>query len=386
MRLDPNDPQAIYNAALSRLALGELDAAEALFGRVIALNPSDFDAWLNRSTLRRQTTGANHVAALRALLERLPDGHEGSVPLHHALAKELEDLGEYDASFAHLQAGASARRQRLSYEVADDEQAMQGIATRFADPMNDEPGHDSERAILVLGLPRSGTTLVDRIVSSHSQVASLGEVHALPFALMHTVGPHRDRADLIERSAHCDFELLGRRYVGALSGYGESAPRLLDKTPFNLLYLGVLRRALPKAKVIHLRRDPVDACYAMYKTLFRSGYPFSYSLQDVGRFTIAYHRLMAHWRRVLPDWFLDVDYESLVSDTEGEVRRILDFLGLPFEPACLSPHKQSAPVATASAVQVRAPIHRESVQRWRCYERQLAPLAGKLREAGLPVT
>jgi hypothetical protein len=178
---------------------------------------------------------------------------------------------------------------------------------------------------------------------------------------------------------------LGERYVRGLTGFGESAKHLVDKTPFNLLYLGVIRRALPNARVIHLRRDPMDSCYAMYKTLFHSGYPFSYSLQDVGRFTIAYYRLMAHWRAIMPGWFLDLDYEALVTDTETQVRKLLDFFGLPFEAACMSPHKLPSPVATASASQVRQPIYRSSVQRWRSYERQLAPLARKLHEAGLPV-
>jgi hypothetical protein len=363
-----------------------MDEAEALFNRVIHLDPADYDAWLNRSTLRRQRADDNHVQQLEYVLQQLPAGHDGEVPLNYALAKELEDLGEYPRSFRNLQQGAAARRRRLSYDVAEDEAAMREIAAAFATaPDAAVTGHDCGRPIMVLGLPRSGTTLVDRVLSSHSQVASLGEVHALPFALMLTVGAHQDRSELIRRSSDCDFRALGERYCLALDGYGENAARLIDKTPFNLLYLGIVRRALPQAKVIHLRRHPLDSCYAMYKTLFRSGYPFSYSLQDVGRFYIAYYRLMEHWRRVLPGWFLDVDYEALVSNTEPEVRRMLEFLELPFEASCLAPHEQTAPVATASAAQVRQPIYRSSVQRWKSYAQQLAPLANKLREAGIPV-
>lgn len=387
MELRPDDPVAVYKAASSSLSLGRIDQAEKLYERAIFLRPDDYDAWYNRSTLRRQAAGSHHVNELDYALERLPADHPGRVPLCFALAKELEDLEQYEASFHFLREGAEARRRRLDYDVAADERAMQTIATAFpAEALDAGPdGHDSPRPIFVLGLPRSGTTLVDRILSAHPQVASLGEINTLPFALMHTVGRHRGRDDLVRRSTACDHALLGQRYCRGLEGFGSDAPRLVDKTPANFLYLGLIRRALPNARVIHLRRNAVDSCYAMYKTLFRMGYPFSYSLQETGRYYIAYHRLMAHWRAAMPGFFLDVDYEDLVVNTRRQVQRMLDYLGLPFDEACLAPHRSEAPVATASAAQVRRPIHRESVGRWRYFKQHLAPLANKLNEAGIPI-
>lgn len=383
--LRPNHPRYLYNLASSRIALGDLEEAEDLLSRVIRLDPEDYDAWHNRSTLRTQREDDNHVAQLEFVLSHLAKGHPGEVPVCFALAKELEDLGRYEESWRYLQRGAMARRRALQYDVAADETAMRKIAAAFDHERLNGPaqGHDSARPIFVLGLPRSGTTLTDRILSAHSEVASLGEINTLAFALMRGTGKTGGKAELIEKSARLDFAELGRLYCQGIAGFGETAPRLVDKTPLNFLYIGLIHLALPNARIIHLRRHPLDSCYAIYKTLFRLGYPFSYSLQDVGRYYIAYHRLMAHWRQCLPGRILDVDYESLVADPPSETRRILDHCGLEFEQGCLDFHRQEGAAATASAAQVRKPIYSTSVGRWRCYAEQLAPLAGKLREQGI---
>jgi tetratricopeptide (TPR) repeat protein len=391
--LQPANPGFIYNLAASCIALGDLDQAERLFNEVIRLDPRDYDAWQNRSTLRRQTPEANHVEPLLSVLAQLGENDPGRAQIGYALAKELEDLQRYDESFRCLQEGAVARRIRLDYDVGRDISSMERIAETFTSELMQSapPIAHAGRPVFVLGLPRSGTTLVDRIISSHSQAASLGEINSLVFALMRTVGDSAasravtSRSDLISQSARIDFAVLGERYVQAIAAYGHQQERLVDKTPLNFLYLGLIRMAMPQARIIHLRRHPVDSCYAMYKTLFRMGYPFSYSLQDVGRYYIAYHQLMAHWRDVAPGSFLDVDYETLVADQEAESRRIMDWCGLEWEPACLEFHRSTTPAATASAAQVRQPIYSTSVGKWRCYEKQLAPFVARLREHGIEV-
>jgi tetratricopeptide (TPR) repeat protein len=393
--LQPGNPDYLYNLATSKTAMGDLDEAEDLFTEVIRLKPDDYGAWLNRSGLKTQTAESNHVKQLKYVKSHLGPDDPDQIQVCYALSKELEDLGRHDESFPLLQEGSHRRRQTMQYDIVEDENAMSSIADCFdAELLNSVPvPGQAERPVFILGLPRSGTTLVDRIISSHSRADSLGEHNTLALALMRMTReleevPGADatgKAELIRRSVHIDLAELGRRYAATIDEFGNPSERLIDKTPLNFLYLGLIRLAMPGARIIHMRRHPMDSCYAIYKTLFRSGYPFSYSLQEVGRYFIAYRRLMDHWRNAVPGFFLDVDYESVVMDPEGSARRIIDYLDLDWEQGCLEFHRRRGVAATASAAQVRRPIYSSSVGLWRKYERQLAPLAGKLHERGIGV-
>ncbi|WP_457008700.1 sulfotransferase [Luteimonas sp. A537] len=414
LALRPGDPACLYNHATTLLALGRMDEAEAALDRVIEQTPEDGDAWYNRSTLRRQTPERNHVAAIEARLARVPEASAEVVPLNYALAREREDLGEHAASFAALRRGADARRRRLQYRVEDDLDTMRLIADTFDAGFfaQQHAGHDDARPLFVVGLPRSGTTLVERTLASHPAVTSRGESADLAQAVVRLASPASGKAELVRRSAGMDFAALGRAYCGTLpqcavpndeapsgAGLNDAAPqdaaphdgrsasghvRMVDKTPGNLLYLGLVAAALPQARIIHLRRNPMDACYAMYKTLFRMAYPFSYDLDDLGRYWLGYSELMAHWRRVLPaDRFIEVDYEDLVADHEGVSRRLVAHAGLDWDSACLAFDRNPEPTLTASAAQVRQPVYRSSVGLWRHHERELAPLRRRLEEAGV---
>ncbi|MCW5581015.1 MAG: sulfotransferase [Luteimonas sp.] len=389
--LQPDDPATLYNHATALLALGRIDEAEAALDRVVELAPDDGDAWYNRATLRRQTPQRNHVAQLGQRLARLAPGSAAEIPLCYALAKEQEDLGEYAAAFAALRRGADARRQRLQYRVEDDLETMRLIADTFDAGFlaRTHAGHDDARPLFVVGLPRSGTTLVDRILGSHASVTSRGESADLAQALVRLAGPAAGKADLVRRSARLDFDALGRAYCGTLPDDGASAgvrARVIDKTPGNFLYLGLIAAALPQARIVHLRRNPMDACYAMYKTLFRMAYPFSYDLDDLARYWLGYNALMEHWRRVLPaDRFLEVDYERLVADQEAVSRQLVAHAGLPWDDACLAFERNAQPTLTASAAQVRRPIYRSSVGLWRRYAHELAPLRRHLENAGVRI-
>lgn len=381
----PDDPACVYNHATTLVALGRLDDAERAFDRVIALAPSDGDAWYNRSTLRRQTPQRNHVAQLEARLSGVADADPMLVPLCHALAKEREDLGEHAASFAALKRGADARRRRMQYRVEDDLETMALIADTFDAGFfaRSHAGHGDARPLFVVGLPRSGTTLVERTLASHAAITSRGESADLAQAVVRQAGAASGKADLVRRTAGMDFAALGRAYCTTLPT-GPQA-RVVDKTPGNFLYLALVAAALPQARIVHLRRNPMDACYAMYKTLFRMAYPFSYDLDDLGRYWLGYDALMAHWRRVLPaDRFIEVDYEALVADHEAVARRLVAHAGLDWDPACLAFDRNPAPTLTASAAQVRQPVYRSSVGLWRRYEDELAPLRRRLEAAGVP--
>ncbi len=382
----PDHAGCLYNHATALIALGRMDEAEATLDRAIALSPTDSDAWYNCATLRRQTPERNHVAALEERLA-LPDTPaSGRVALGFALAKELEDLGEYPRSFQALSQAATTRRKALRYQVEADLETMQLIEATFnADYFSKpQPGHRDERPLFIVGLPRSGTTLVDRILSSHGDIISRGETSDLAMAIVRTAGAARSKAELVHQSAGLDRQALGARYCAHLPA--GAAKRQIDKTPVNFLYLGLIATALPDARIVHLRRNPMDACYAMYKTLFRMAYPFSYDLSDLARYWLGYHRLMAHWRKVLPAGrLLEIDYEGLVAEQETVSRRLVDFTGLPWQPSCLAFEKNTSPSLTASAAQVRQPLYSSSVQLWQRYACELAPLREQLLAAGVPV-
>lgn len=384
LALQPGAAQ-LYNWATSLIALGRLEEAERALSQVIALNPHDYDAYYNRATLRRQTHSSNHVPQIEAALLMPMRQPAGPVALNYALAKELEDLGSDEASFAALKRGADLRRRLLSYKVADDVATLQQIAAAFGAGFfaRATEGCPDARPVFIVGLPRSGTTLVDRILSSHSAISSRGETSDFAKALLSEVGDAGGKADLIRRSAGANLRAVGERYCARLAG--ERGTRSIDKTPVNFLYLGLIARALPQARIIHVRRSPMDLGYAIYKTLFRMAYPFSYDLADLGHYYLAYEALMAHWRAMLPGGFLEINYEDLVASQEATSRRLVQFCGLAWQDACLAFERNERPVLTASAAQVRRPIYSSSVGLWRRYRQQLQPLADVLKAGGLHV-
>lgn len=390
--LAPGNPHFIFNRATVYRFLGQLVEAEADYDRVIALKPDDYEAYKNRSELRTQSLDANHIDELEALIARGIEAWRGYVQIRYALAKEYEDIGNYGKSFEHLQEGAKKRREHMRYDVAADVATVDWIMETF--PALSKTAHGSCRdapsdaPIFIVGLPRSGTTLVDRILGSHSRVFSAGELN--DFAVSIVGGVRRksgaaplSRRELIARSADLDFPALGRDYLARARHAAAPGLRFTDKMPLNYLYCGLIRRALPNAKIVHLTRHPMASCYAMYKTLFKDGYPFSYDAEEIGRYYIAYRRLMDHWQATMPGTIHTMSYEALVADQLKETRRLLDFCDLEQQDACIHFHRNSSPTTTASAVQVRRPLYDSSVAQWRRYAPQLARLNDQLRAAGI---
>ena len=384
--LFPGHPDVLRGLAAAETANGLLVEAEAHIDAAIAADPADRDSWYNRAVLRRQTPEHNHIAALTEVAGR--ETGRGVIPLAYALAKELEDIGEHAESFHWLKRGADARRAALSYDVAADERAMALIAEVFsAEKLARRiDGASDARPIFIIGLPRTGTTLLERMLGLHSTVTALGELTELPMAVTRAAGGNA-KGETIRRAGEIDFAAFGRDYLRAVVGHASLAEVTTDKLPSNFLYVGMLRLGLPSARIVHVRRRPLDSAYAIYKTLFRMGYPYSYDLVDLARYFVAYHRLMDHWRMAAPGYLVDIDYEDLVGAPEATLRALFERIDLAWEPEALDFHRQSGPVATASAAQVREPIHTASVGAWRRHADALRQFADHLRLAGIdPVT
>ncbi|MDJ0709048.1 MAG: sulfotransferase [Woeseiaceae bacterium] len=384
--LDPQDPGALSSLASSCIAVGDLDKAETLFSKVIRLNSGNSDAWYNRSTLRKRSAEDNYVADLERALGELPAGDAGTVALCYALAKEHEDLGEDEACFEYLKRGADSYRRQISYDVNAEIGVMERIAQLFDRDYvaRVEPAPPRSGPIFVLGLPRSGTTLVDRIISSHTDVTSMGEIPDFAIALTRTVNTS-DRNRSLDASVNVDPDTLGLGYLENVAGYDPGTPYFIDKTPTNFLYVGLIAKALPGSRIIHVKRHPVDSCLSLYRALFRSAYLYSYELDELARYYIAYNRLMEHWHTILPGRIFDVAYEAIIADQESVSRELLDHCELAWQDECLTFDKNLAPVATASAAQVRSPLYRDALSRWRRFEAQLEPLITRLRNAGIEI-
>ena len=387
----PEVPSFRFNRAAARRFTGDFAGAEADYDGVIALRPTDFEAYKNRSELRTQSADRNHVHELEGLLSGTRPDARGEIQLRYALAKELEDLGQYAASFAQLLAGSSLRRRQIRYDIAIDLATVDWIIKAFPRVNHDvDPRTSDEAPIFIVGLPRSGTTLVDRILGSHSRVHSAGELEHFAHAVVAaagrgSAGPRLSREELVARSASVDFAALGRDYLAHARGAASGSPVFTDKMPLNYLYCGLIHRALPNAKIVHLTRHPMAVCYAIFKTLFEDAYPFSYDLREIAEYYLGYQRLMAHWHATMPGVIHDVGYEVLVEDTDGTSRALLGYCQLDWQDACARFDRNVAPTTTASAVQVRQRVYRTSLAQWRHYETELAGLKRRLADAGVAI-
>jgi tetratricopeptide (TPR) repeat protein len=377
-----------YNLAVSLTFSGQIDAAEQAYETLLRLKPRFWRAHTALSQLRRQILERNHITRLNALLANAGDDPAAVVHLNHALAKEYEDLGDYPHAFAHLQAAKVQRRERSGYSIARDRDLFEALIARFLEPL-DPPEGAPDEPIFVIGMPRSGTTLVERILSSHPDVHSAGELQNFGVTLKRASGSatrYLLDLDTLARLQDADWPALGTAYLASTRPGTGHTPRFVDKLPHNFMYAGFIARALPRARIICLRRNPLDTCLSNFRQLFGQNtpyYDYSLDLLDTGRYYLLFDRLIAHWRRVLPGRLLEIQYEGLVDDQETQTRRMLDFLGLTWDPACLHHERNTAPVSTASAVQVRAPMHRAGLQRWRHYEPQLSELRALLAAEGV---
>jgi hypothetical protein len=306
------------------------------------------------------------------------------VLLGYALAKELDDIQRYDEAFHWFFQAASLRRRHLAYEVSLDERKLQRISQVFSTTaLRDRPG-DSQpsRYIFIVGLPRSGTTLLEHILTGLSDVRSNGETENFSQALM--AAAPADGGDVFVRAAAANPDVVAANYSG-LADRGSAVGTIIEKLPMNYLYLGAIRRALPTARILLVRRQPLDSCFAMYRTLFGEAYPFSYDFDDLARYYAAYDNLITQWRRTIGESLYEVEYEALVKDPQYVGAGAARHCGLDWNPRAVEVQKSASVSLTASASQIRRPIYGTSSGRWRKYQKHLEPLVSALRRARIPV-
>jgi tetratricopeptide (TPR) repeat protein len=388
--LQPTDAAILYHLGTAHFYLNEMDEAAEQLEKVLRLAPANGFALFVRAQLRTQTKESNNLESLRNALMHPRLRQIDAISAYFALGKELEDVGEYAESFAALKEGNRLKRSTLSYDIRNDQRAMQNVAAHYTREALDKLscGNPETGPIFIVGMPRTGTTLVERILGSHSEVIALGELTDFP-AEMTDLARRAYREmnstsqDLLQASLKIDFSELGSNYLRSVREIDAEHKYTVDKLPFNFRYCGLIHKALPNAKILHLTRDPLDTCYAIFKTLFINAYHYSYQLDELADFYIAYRKMMAHWHDVLPGVMYDLQYEQLVTDPATECRKLFEWCGLPWEDDVLEYHQSRTASTTASAAQVRKPIYRSSVLKWRHFEKQLQPVVRRLAAAGL---
>jgi tetratricopeptide (TPR) repeat protein len=388
LTIDPNHVNALRNLGVALRALGRVDEAIGQFEKAIAAAPRDAAAlYYVLATSKRMSAADPHFSAMQHLAGKMKSySADNQIGLHFALGKTFADVGDHQQSLQHLYKGNALKRQEF---VEHDEARLLARFARieavFSAKLLDDKkslGNPSSVPVFIIGMPRSGTSLVEQILASHPGVFGAGERYELGDLAQAIAGP--EGAEFPEAVAGMSgqaLHALGTRYLDAIQPLAPAAKRITDKMPGNFFHAGLIHLALPNARIIHTCRDPRDTAMSCFSTLFAMGHPHTYDLAELGRYIRAYENLMAHWRRVLPKGaMLEVQYETLVGNLETEAKRIVDYCGLEWDDACLSFHETKRPVRTASVIQVRQPIYGSSVGRWRPYEKELEPFLRALSE------
>ncbi len=373
IEIKPNFAEAHNNLGNALQELGRIDEAAAAYEQALRLKPNFAEAYRQLGAVRTYQAGDPHVARMTALLDDPAVADPDAIQLLFALAKAHEDGGDYDRAFDCLVRGNRLKRDAVEFDIAGFENGADGIIDTFTAPLIERlagAGAASAVPIFIVGMPRSGTTLIEQILGSHPDVHGAGELRNVD-ALVDIIEGYP--ASVSEADGE-PWRGLGETYVDSIQAHAPSSPRITDKMPLNFQHIGLIHLMLPNAPIINVTRDGRDTCLSCFKTLFSHGVEFSYNLTELGRVFRTYERLMAHWHAVLPGRVLDIAYEDVVADLEAAARRLVDHCGLGWDARCLNFHNTERPVRTASAAQVWRPINRDSMDRWRHYEAHLGPL------------
>jgi len=374
-----DNPDFRYFRAIQLQFNGRVAEAEAELESCLRLGPTYGRASLTLARLRRWNSDDNHLDFIRQRLKTVEQGSEDHAGFEFAQYKELEDLGRYDDAWAALQRANAVMHERLKRQVQDEQALFDALIARCSSEFTRAPAQqfDGPVPIFIIGMPRSGTTLLERILGSHSEVTPAGELADFSRQWRWVADQHGHKLldeGMVATADTIDFTEVGRRYLEQTQWRAHGRPFYVDKLPPNFMLAGFIHRALPQARIVHMSRDPMDLCFSNYRALFGDAFAYSYELGSLAAHHRRYRRLMQHWHEVMPGAIHDVEYAALVQDTEATARALLDYCGLPFEPGCIDTSSNRAPVATLSSAQVREPIHTRAMDEWRRYSAQLEPL------------
>jgi Flp pilus assembly protein TadD len=379
-----DNPDVRYLRGVQLTFNGRIAQAQSELENCLRMGPTYGRASVTLARLRKQTPEQNHLPYIRAQLQRVVRDSEDHAAFEFAQYKELEDLGDHTAAWAALARGNALMYARLQHDPARERSRIDALIERcdaeflHARTPTDQAG---PQPIFVLGMPRSGTTVLDRILGNHSQVRSAGELgdfsRQLRWAADH-VGVQPVDETILQRARNLDYAQIGRRYLAQTQWRAQGKPYFVDKLPINYLHVGFIQRALPQARILHMTRTPMDVCFSNYKAFFGDGYAYSYDIDALASQYADYRRLLDHWHTMLPGRILDVSYEALVESPEESARAVFDFCGLPFEIEAIDIQRNQTPVATLSTMQVREGIHRQAHDEWRRYATQLEGLQQQL--------
>jgi tetratricopeptide (TPR) repeat protein len=386
VKLKPDFAEAHNNLGLALRTLGRLSESRAALEEAVRLAPRNAAYRRSLGESARFVAGDAHLAAMELMARDSASlSVDEQIDLHFALGKAYEDLGRHAEAFRQWLDGNALKRRHIVYNEAETLETLQWMQTAFPSEVfrrRSSAGHPSAVPIFIVGMPRSGTTLIEQILASHAQVFAGGELPHLTTAVngIRTIVDGSVGLPQLGLSlTDADVRDLGARYLAQTTHLAPHAARITDKMPANFKFVGLIHLALPNATIIHVVRDPVDTCLSCFSKLFSNGQDHTYDLAELGRYYRGYQALMAHWQRVLPpDRILDVHYEHMISDLEGQARRLIAHCRLDWDPRCLEFHRTERPVRTASATQVRQPIYNTSISRWQTHKPFLGPLLAEL--------
>lgn len=380
---DPLDAAALHVRGNFHLFGGDVERAEACYEASLKSDPLLFQNSLMLAGARPHTESDNHVERLRAQLKRARPGGNGEIYLGFALHKELHELGRYDEAWEALRRGCLAKRRQTDYRLDDDRRLVDALVRTCDAAFLSEVSHVRQDTvpIFIVGMHRSGTTLLERMLAGHSKVGDAGETsafHAQMELALDRGAPKGPDAAFVSNAPKVDFDAVARGYAHHARWLSRGHPFFTEKLPQNFLNVGFIAKALPQAKFLHLSRDPMDTCFSNLRQLFSGAALYSYDQKELGGFYLLYRRMMAHWHEVMPGRVLDISYHALVEDPEGMARAVAEYCGLEFEPAMVDVRRASGTVSTPSATVARQGIRRDRGQVWKRYESHLAPLRATL--------